>query len=96
MLAVGPAGCTGGGSMNELIKKTSRRIGSVKSFDGVCHKCNSPVCFREEFFVVEIENTDTLFCFVPIDTLLCPHCGVNMEAMTIYKTLDVTKELSKV
>ena len=81
---------------NTLIRSTNRRFASTKDYKGICNRCSQPVEYSGELLLVEIEETDTAYCCVPIDTLSCPHCGVLVEVMAIFKSLDVTAEFAEV
>lgn len=65
-------------------------------YGGVCHSCNSPIAYDGEMIVIEIENTEEYWRVVPIDCFYCPHCNEPVIVMKIYKSLDVTAELSRV
>ena len=97
MLAGGAAGRARDGSMSGLlIKKTYREIKRCCDYGGVCHKCNSPVSYQGEMFLIEIEETSEYWRAVPVDEFRCPFCDEIVYIIKIYKSLDVTKELTKV
>ena len=77
----------------KLIKRTDRKVSSVRNYSGVCHQCNSPIEFEHEMIVVEIENTDDYWRVVPVDIFECPHCGEKIITMMVFKSLEVSKEL---
>jgi hypothetical protein len=79
----------------KLIKKTSWKVVSMQDYNGVCHSCNSPVSYDGGILVIEFENTAEYWRVVPVDIFVCPHCNEIMKVMMIYKSLEVSKELSK-
>ena len=81
--------------MKHLIKKTSRRIVSNRDYGGVCHNCNSPIAYDGEIVAIEIANENDYWLVIPIDVYECPYCNNIIETMRIYKSLEVSKELSK-
>ncbi len=81
---------------SQLIKKTHRKVILNIGYGGVCHNCNSPIAYDDEMIVVEIVKTDDFFLAVPIDSYECPYCNAHVETIRVYRSLDVTKELSKV
>ena len=82
--------------MTELTRRTNRRIVNLNGWSGVCHECNSPQTYGGEITVIVVEETQDTFHAIPIDALTCGHCGEFVKTMKVYKSLDVTKELSKV
>ena len=81
---------------NQLIRQTHRKVVLNVGYGGICHACNSPVAYDDEMLVVEVINTDAYWIAVPIDSYECPHCGTHIETIRVYKSLEVTKELSRV
>ncbi len=81
---------------DQMIKKTNRRIVKNYGYGGVCHDCNSPVAYDEEMLVIEIAETNEYWLGVPVDAYECPYCSKPVSMMKVYKSLEVSKELSKV
>ena len=81
---------------NQLIRKSHRKVVLNIGYGGVCHACNSPVAYDDEMLLVEVIKTDVYWIGVPVDIYECPHCNTHVETIRIYKSLEVSKELSKV
>jgi hypothetical protein len=81
--------------MSELIKKTNWKVVNTKDYGGVCTTA-TPVSFNGEMLVVLFEDQPDYFRCIPVDIYVCPYCNEIMKIMKIYKSLDVTKELSNV
>lgn len=78
---------------NEYIVEKRRTVGRLESYDGVCEKCGSPVNISEPILVIEIYKDEKNALLVPADLLRCPHCGVYVEVMRLWLSLNVTSEL---
>lgn len=80
----------------KLIKKKDAEVMYLNDYGGVCHNCNSPVEYDEKMVVYKVVERDNEVIFQALDELICPHCQQVMRWIYVYKSLDVTKELSKV
>lgn len=78
----------------DLIKKTNRKIGRLDHYDGICGGCGTPLTYDGELIVVTILDNDEKLLLVPIDTIACPCCSRDILVITLWKNLDVSKELA--
>lgn len=80
---------------NEIIIVRRAIVGNYADYKGVCHKCNSPVeC--EKFLAVIIWEDEQRARLLPLDIMQCPHCGDTIKEIMVYKSLEVSKELTPV
>lgn len=78
-----------------LKRKTHRRVGRVKDYGGVCNTCGSPIFYKKSFMVIEVKRTPDYVIVVPADVFLCPYCGVGIETIRLYKTMNVSAEFKE-
>lgn len=78
----------------KIIKETERRVVNMGGYKGVCHNCNTPLEYDDLLTVIVIKEFPDRDIVVPIDTISCPYCAQDITSMTIYKSLEVTKEMS--
>lgn len=78
-----------------LIRKTNRKIMQFEGYSGVCHNCGTPIETDETFLAIEVDNTPEAYSIVPVDIFVCPECGKYVGGMKVYKTLNITAELSE-
>jgi len=80
----------------KIIKATSRKVVGMKTYNGVCDYCGCNLEYDGDMIVVIVEETSEKDIVVPVDVIYCPSCEKRIQSMNIYKSLDVTGEMSQV
>ena len=78
----------------KIIKETSRKIGTIQTYRGVCDSCGTPVEYNDELVVIEIDSTEEKYVFVPVDCLVCPECSKQIHVIYVYKSMDISGEIA--
>lgn len=78
-----------------IIKETNRRVVKMMGYQGVCDGCGTPITYDDELLVIEVPDmeNDERVVVVPIDILVCPSCRHTIQAIRIWKNLEITSEL---
>ena len=79
----------------KIIKETSRNIGTIQTYRGVCDSCGTPVEYESELTVIEIDSTEEKYVFVPVDCLVCPECSKQIQVIYVYKNMDISGEIAR-
>lgn len=77
-----------------IIKETERKVVNMVGYRGVCNGCNTPLEYEDSLIVIIIKEFPDKDVVVPIDTLSCPYCSLEIATLTVYKSLEVTSEMS--
>ena len=81
--------------VDELEKKTNRLVITLLGYSGVCHDCGSPQTYGGEITAIVLEDEKEYIRILPVNVFVCGHCGEVLRGMKIYKSLEVTKEMSE-
>lgn len=77
----------------KIIKKTSRKIGTVREYKGVCEGCGAELEYLDELIVIEIGLDDEKAMLVPIDRLICSSCNHEISILKLYRSMEISGEL---
>lgn len=77
----------------EILKETERKVVGMSGYRGVCNGCNTPIEYLDSLIVIIVKEFPDKDIVVPIDRLVCPYCFLEIASMTIYKNLDISKEI---
>lgn len=80
----------------EIKKETSRKIGTIKDYKGICDACQIDLEYSGDLDFIEIVNNDEMVLLIPIDTLACPNCSKTIGRITLLKNLEISGELEAV
>jgi len=67
----------------------------VPDYDGICHVCNSKIFLKEVIGTI-IFTCEEYYTIIFEGMVLCGYCGAHLTLATIYRPIDIAKELSKI
>lgn len=79
-----------------IIRETHRKLINLPNYKGVCHACNSPIEYDEEFIAIVIDEKENYMRIIPIDIMACPHCFTTLGIIGLTPNMDIQEELAEI